>query len=127
MKVAVADKVSASTRHADEMAVNSTYTAQVVAAQSTVAVHGTSAGGTSMQPETEAAQADASQVDAAATVTDEVFPAQAGAHDIAAQAVAQDVAAREDAQAAAQAAIVADGTALQPASDRISAQTALRL
>ena len=33
-KVAVADKVSASTRHADEMAVNSTYTAQVVAAQS---------------------------------------------------------------------------------------------
>jgi hypothetical protein len=56
---------------------------------------------------------------------DSQVAAQAGAQDVvAAQARAPDVAAQEDAQAAAQAAIVVDGTALPPTSD-ISAQTAL--
>jgi hypothetical protein len=55
---------------------------------------------------------------------DSQVAAQAGAQDVAAQASAQDVAAQEDAQTAAQAAIVAEGTTLQPTSD-ISAQTAL--
>ena len=40
-KVAVTDKVPANTRQADDVAVNCAYTAQVVAAQSTAAVHGT--------------------------------------------------------------------------------------
>ena len=55
---------------------------------------------------------------------DSQVAAQAGAQDVVAQAGAQDVAAQEDAQEDAPAAMVADGTALQPTSD-ISAQTAL--
>ena len=92
-KGAVTDKVSAYTRQSDEVAVDEVvansacvYTAQVVAAQSTVAVHGTSAGGTSMQPEsvensTEvlkvegvSARAAAAQDEAQDTTVEGVFP-----------------------------------------------------
>ena len=66
-KVAVADKVSASTRHADEMAVNSTYTAQVVAAQSTVAVVA------SVAAQAVAARAVAAQDEAQDTTVEGVF------------------------------------------------------
>ena len=92
-KGAVTDKVSAYTRQTDEVAVDEVvansacvYTAQVVAAQSTVAVHGTSAGSTSMQPEsvensTEvlkvegvSARAAAAQDEAQDTTVEGVFP-----------------------------------------------------